>query len=172
MSIEKKALIVQDGEIDSEVLAQCLEELGYSVTTVVKGTQEDTALRSFEGLVIKRTCSRDGLSEEQMHKEGCLELDPEHYEIKKNGVDLKLTLREFKLLPHLIRGRGRIYTREELLSDVWGYGYIGDVRTVDVMIRRIREKLEDVPSKPEFIKTKRGVGYYFDINASRSGRSE
>ena len=71
------------------------------------------------------------------------------------------------MLSHLMADSGRIFSREELLSDVWGYKYIGDIRTVDVMIRRLREKLEDVPSRPRYIKTKRSVGYYFDTNAGR-----
>ncbi len=75
---------------------------------------------------------------------------------------LPLTIREFNLLVYLIRGKGKVFSREDLLSDVWGYEYLGDIRTVDVTIRRLREKLEDDPSEPSYIKTKRSVGYYFD----------
>lgn len=163
MSAKKTGvLIVEDEELDSESIARSLQKLGFAVKTVLKGKQEETALRDFDGFVLKRV-----KASEEKHRAGCLELYPAHYEVKKNGRDIQLTLREYKLLSHLIRGKGRIFSREELLSDVWGYDYIGDVRTVDVMIRRIREKLEDDPSRPVFVKTKRSVGYYFDVNACR-----
>ena len=168
MSLKKiKVLIVEDEEIDSESMSRSFEEQGFAVKTVSKGAQEEAALRGFDGLLIKRVKKGNRLREEKKQREGCLELDPAHYEIKKNGKEIQLTLREFKLLNYLMKGRGRIFSREELLSDVWGYEYIGDIRTVDVMIRRLREKLEDVPSRPRYIKTKRSVGYYFDMSACR-----
>ncbi len=92
---------------------------------------------------------------------GTLELDPEHYEARKNGVPLPLTLREWELLKFLMYARGQIFSREYLLEKVWGYEYYGDARTVDVTVRRLREKIEEEPSNPELILTKRGVGYYF-----------
>ena len=76
--------------------------------------------------------------------------------------DLNLTLREFELLTFLATQTPTIFTRENLLEKVWGYEYFGDVRAVDVTIRRLREKIEDDPSKPKYIVTKRGVGYYFN----------
>lgn len=91
-----------------------------------------------------------------------LEIDINRYEIKRAGETLELTLREFELVKFLIAQRGQIFTRENLLEKVWGYEYFGDVRTVDVTVRRLREKLEKDPSKPEYILTKRGVGYYFN----------
>ena len=93
---------------------------------------------------------------------GRLEVDPEHYEVRKDGKIIDLTLREFELLKFLSGQKGQIFTREVLLEKVWGYEYFGDVRTVDVTIRRLREKIEDDPGKPVHILTKRGVGYYFD----------
>lgn len=93
---------------------------------------------------------------------GRLDLNLERYEVRKDGEVLELTLREYELLKFLAQQKGLVFSRETLLEKVWGYEYFGDVRTVDVTVRRLREKLEDDPGKPEYILTKRGVGYYFD----------
>jgi two-component system, OmpR family, response regulator VicR len=95
---------------------------------------------------------------------GDLEVDPVQYEVRRAGEVLELTLREFELVKFLMEQKGQIFTRENLLEKVWGYEYYGDVRTVDVTVRRLREKLEREPSRPEYILTKRGVGYYFNPN--------
>ena len=83
------------------------------------------------------------------------------YEVRKDGQPLDLTLREFELLKYLATRDDKVFSREQLLEDVWGYEYYGDIRTVDVTVRRLREKLEDDPSDPKYIITKRGIGYYF-----------
>ena len=75
-----------------------------------------------------------------------------------------MTLREFDLVAFLAKNSGQVFSREELLQQVWDYDYYGDVRTVDVTVRRTREKLEPDPNKYKYILTKRGVGYYFDKN--------
>ncbi|MBR0464806.1 MAG: response regulator transcription factor [Clostridia bacterium] len=75
--------------------------------------------------------------------------------------DINLTAREFDLLQLFVSNRGKVFSREELLETVWKYDYLGDLRTVDVHIRRLREKIENNPAQPEFILTKWGVGYYF-----------
>ncbi|MDI9482084.1 MAG: response regulator [Bacillota bacterium] len=93
---------------------------------------------------------------------GDLTIDINRYEIKRGDEIIELTLREFELVKFLAAQRGQIFSRESLLEKVWGYEYYGDVRTVDVTVRRLREKLERLPSKPEYILTKRGVGYYFN----------
>jgi two-component system response regulator VicR len=90
---------------------------------------------------------------------GDLVIDTATYEVRKHDRNLDLTHREFELLCYLIKHRGTVLTREQLLQEVWGYDYFGDVRTVDVTIRRLREKIEDDPSNPEYILTRRGVGY-------------
>lgn len=92
---------------------------------------------------------------------GDLVIDIEKYEVCKRGEAVSLTFREFELLKFLAMRKGRIFTREQLLNKVWDYEFYGDVRTVDVTIRRLREKIEDNPSVPAYIITKRGVGYYF-----------
>lgn len=91
-----------------------------------------------------------------------LVIDCDRYEVKRDGKVIELTLREFELVKFLAMHPGQIFTRETLLEKVWGYEYYGDVRTVDVTVRRVREKLERDPSNCEYILTKRGVGYYFD----------
>lgn len=91
---------------------------------------------------------------------GDLVIHQDAYTVTKNGEDVELTHREFELLSYLSQHIGQVMTREHLLETVWGYDYFGDVRTVDVTIRRLREKIEDQPSHPTYILTRRGVGYY------------
>jgi two-component system, OmpR family, response regulator VicR len=98
----------------------------------------------------------------QVLKCGGLHIDIDRYEIKREDIIIELTLREFELVKFLALQQDQIFSRESLLEKVWGYEYYGDVRTVDVTVRRLREKLEKEPSNPEFIMTKRGVGYYFN----------
>lgn len=87
-------------------------------------------------------------------------IHPEAYSVSKEGVHIDLTHREFELFYYLARHIGQVMTREDLLETVWGYDYFGDVRTVDVTVRRLREKIEEDPSNPMWIVTRRGVGYY------------
>ncbi|MDN4494129.1 response regulator YycF [Ureibacillus aquaedulcis] len=91
---------------------------------------------------------------------GTLIIQPDAYLVLKRGETIELTHREFELLHYLAKHIGQVMTREHLLQTVWGYDYFGDVRTVDVTIRRLREKIEDNPSHPNWIVTRRGVGYY------------
>ena len=81
--------------------------------------------------------------------------------VYKNGRPLELSAREFDILCFLSAAPGRVFSREELMEQVWGYEYYGDLRAVDVAIRRLREKVEDQPASPKYIITKRGMGYYF-----------
>lgn len=91
---------------------------------------------------------------------GPLLIQPDAYLVSKRGEPIDLTHREFELIYYLARHIGQVMTREHLLQAVWGYDYFGDVRTVDVTVRRLREKVEDNPSNPSWIVTRRGVGYY------------
>ncbi len=93
-------------------------------------------------------------------KVGDLTIHPDAYTVTKRGENINLTHREFELLHYLARHLGQVINREHLLQTVWGYDYFGDVRTVDVTVRRLREKIEDNPSHPEWLVTRRGVGYY------------
>ena len=89
-----------------------------------------------------------------------LVLDSEKYVVVKNGVIIDLTMKEFEVLKLLASNAGQVFTREQILKNVWGYDYYGDLRSVDVTIRRIREKIEDNTAEPKYIITKRGIGYY------------
>ena len=92
---------------------------------------------------------------------GQITVDTQERNVYKNGVPVELTAREFDVVELLIKNPNRVYSRENLLDLIWGYEYRSDIRTVDVHIRRIREKLETVPAEPEYFMTKWGVGYYF-----------
>ena len=88
-------------------------------------------------------------------------IDADQRSVKKNGTETELTMKEFDLLLFLMKNPGKVYSRDKLLELVWGYNYLGDTRTVDVHIRRLREKLEEDPANPAVFATKWGVGYYF-----------
>ncbi|GGA46989.1 response regulator YycF [Paenibacillus physcomitrellae] len=94
-------------------------------------------------------------------------IDTDMYTVYKNGEPLDLTHREYELLYYMARNAGKVMTREHLLQAVWGFEYFGDVRTVDVTIRRLREKIESDPGKPEVILTRRGLGYL--IRSTKNG---
>lgn len=114
---------------------------------------------------LRKVAAREEAEEKPSAAEGNfgrLDLNPERYEVRKDGKIIDLTVREFELLKFLSARKGQVFSRETMLEKVWGYEYFGDVRTVDVTIRRLREKIEDDPGKPTYILTKRGVGYYFD----------
>lgn len=98
----------------------------------------------------------------RVNKYGDLTIDIDRYEVRRGDTIIELTLREFELVKFLAAQQGTIFSRESLLEKVWGYEYYGDVRTVDVTVRRVREKLELDPANPKYIITKRGVGYYFN----------
>lgn len=89
-----------------------------------------------------------------------LTVDPARRSVTRDGRETELTQREFELILFLARSPGRVFSRQELMQKVWQYDYLGDLRTVDVTVRRLREKLEDNPAEPEYVMTKRGVGYY------------
>lgn len=91
---------------------------------------------------------------------GNLVIMPDAYIVEKDGQKIELTHREFELLHYLASHMGQVMTREHLLQTAWGYDYLGDVRTVDVTVHRLREKIEDNPIQPKILVTRRGVGYY------------
>ena len=88
-------------------------------------------------------------------------IDQERYDVYGNGRACELTQREFELICFLAARPGKVFSREELLSEVWQYEFYGDLRAVDVAVRRLREKIEEDASQPVYLLTKRGVGYYF-----------
>ena len=104
--------------------------------------------------------ARPGAQNAHILEHGGITLDTEKRSARKNGAHVELTAREFDLIELFMRSPGRVFSRDSLLDLVWGYDYQGDARTVDVHIRRLREKLEDNPAAPKLIITKWGVGYY------------
>lgn len=107
------------------------------------------------------TTPTDGERLQKPLREANLEVDMISHQATVSGVPLRLKPKEFDLLAFLMRNRGRAFSRDQLLEQVWGYEYAGDTRTVDVHVRWLREKVESDPSRPEMIETVRGVGYRF-----------
>ncbi|RAL23377.1 response regulator YycF [Thermoflavimicrobium daqui] len=103
--------------------------------------------------------SSSGEKESNLFIIGDLTIDPHSFVVQKRNKAIDLTHREFELLLYLSKHINQVVTREHLLQSVWGYDYFGDVRTVDVTIHRLREKIEDDPSAPKYIITRRGIGY-------------
>lgn len=95
-------------------------------------------------------------------EKGDIKLDCDSRRLFINDNEINLTAREFELLEILIKNENKVYSRESLLKIVWGEDYPGDVRTVDVHVRRLREKIEANPSEPKYVHTKWGVGYYYN----------
>ncbi len=106
---------------------------------------------------------QETVTSENSDRFGDIVIDFDRYEVYKRGEVIYLTVREFELLKFLATQKNQIFSREALLEKVWGYEYFGDVRAVDVTIRRLREKVEDDPGHPKYIITKRGFGYYFTV---------
>ncbi len=112
--------------------------------------------------IMRRTNRKSAKKEEsKMVERGDMRLDCEGRRVYIKDKEINLTAKEFELLELLIKNPGKVYGRENLLKLVWGSDYPGDVRTVDVHIRRLREKIEEVPGEPAYVRTKWGVGYYF-----------
>ena len=158
-------LTARDGEIDKilglELGADDYITKPFSVRELVARVKAN--LRKVD--INASTQRLDGVGEENKKKENKivvndLELDLDRFEVKVRGEIIDLTLREFEVLKFLATQPGQVVTRETLLEKVWGYEYYGDIRTVDVTVRRIREKIEKDTSVPKILITKRGVGYY------------
>ncbi|HJV45393.1 MAG TPA: response regulator YycF [Bacillota bacterium] len=147
-------LTAKDSEID-KVLG--LEFGADDYVTKPFGTRELLARIKVQ---LRRT-ERNHKKDETIIQLGSLEIDTSSYIVRKEGVPLELTQREFALIHYLASHCNQVMTRDHLLQSVWGYDYFGDERTVDVTIRRLREKIEDDPSNPQFIITRRGLGYVF-----------
>ncbi len=90
-------------------------------------------------------------------------LDPERHEVRRRGDLLQVPLKEFELLELLMTNAGRVLTRETLIDRIWGPNYVGDTKTLDVHIKRLRAKVEDDPTRPSRITTVRGLGYKFEV---------
>ena len=159
-------LTAKDGEIDKilglELGADDYITKPFSVREVMARVKAN--LRKVEvNLEEEKVARKEEKKEEKKDtaiKVGDLVLDLEKYEVHIGGKVINLTLREFEVLKFLAQQPGQVVTREALLERVWGYEYYGDIRTVDVTVRRIRERIEKDTSNPQILITKRGVGYY------------
>lgn len=160
-------LTAKDGEIDKilglELGADDYITKPFSVRELVARVKAN--LRKVEAVSSNTKVVEQQVVNEEKKKEskivvGDLELDLDKFEVKVRGEVIDLTLREFEVLKFLASQPEQVVTRETLLEKVWGYEYYGDIRTVDVTVRRIREKIEKDTSIPKILITKRGVGYY------------
>ena len=172
----KKILVVDDERPISDIIKFNLTKEGYEVVTAFDGREAleqfeaenpdlvilDLMLPELDGLEVAKEIRKTShtpiimlsAKDSEFDKVIGLEIGADDF------VTKPFSNREFELLFHLATHMGQVMTREHLLETVWGYDYFGDVRTVDVTIRRLREKIEDTPSRPEYILTRRGVGYY------------
>ena len=159
-------LTAKDGEIDKilglELGADDYITKPFSVRELVARVKAN--LRKVDAnsnkKSIEQVSSKEKKKKENKLKVGELELDLDKFEVKVRGKVIDVTLREFEVLRFLASQPEQVVTREVLLEKVWGYEYFGDIRTVDVTVRRIREKIEKDTAMPKIIITKRGVGYY------------
>ena len=120
-------------------------------------------LRKVEASSASEQNSADGIKRDNIIKVGVLTLDLDRFEVMVDNKRVDLTLREYEVLKFLASEPGQVVSREVLLEKVWGYEYYGDIRTVDVTVRRIREKIEKDTSDPKILMTKRSVGYYIAV---------
>lgn len=149
-------LTAKDSEID-KVLGL---ELGADDYVTKPFSNREVIARVKANLRRQLQPGAEQLKENKDIKVSSLVIHPDAYAVTKDDKKVELTHREFELLHYLARHIGQVMTREHLLETVWGYDYYGDVRTVDVTVRRLREKIEDTPSHPIWLITRRGVGYY------------
>lgn len=111
--------------------------------------------------IFRRTSKAETENNQNVIEDGEIRMDCDSRRLTIRGKEINLTAKEFDLMELLMKNPNKVYSRENLLNLVWGYEYPGDVRTVDVHVRRLREKVEDNPSEPRYVHTKWGVGYYY-----------
>ena len=155
-------LTAKDSEIDKilglELGADDYITKPFSVRELIARVKAN--LRKVENMSVQKIDNEYPKKKENKIIVNDLELDLDKFEVKIRGEIIDLTVREFEVIKFLASQPGQVVTRETLLEKVWGYEYYGDIRTVDVTVRRIREKIEKDTSSPKILITKRGVGYY------------
>jgi len=169
-------LTAKDAEIDKivglELGADDYITKPFSVRELIARIKANLRKNEYSSVTNGNDDDNNGKKEFEIGKEriviGDLLLDLEKFEVRLKGKEVELTLREFEVLKYLAQQPGQVVTREMLLEKVWGYEYYGDIRTVDVTVRRIREKIEKDTAAPKILITKRGVGYYISTKTSNS----
>ena len=174
MNVPIIMLTAKDGEIDKilglELGADDYMTKPFSVRELVARVKAN--LRKVDVVIENNNNNNSNLEKDSNDKQyrdnkivvGEIELDLDKFEVTVRGKTIDLTLREFEVLKFLCSQPEQVVSRETLLEKVWGYEYYGDIRTVDVTVRRIREKIEKDTSMPKILITKRGVGYYITTN--------
>lgn len=132
----------------------------FSVRELMARVKANLRKAEITAKAMENEANKDSEANANVLTVGDLSLDLSKFEVKVRGEVIDLTLREFEVIKYLANQPGQVVTRETLLEKVWGYEYYGDIRTVDVTVRRIREKIEKDTSNPKILITKRGVGYY------------
>src|SRR5665647_3338652 len=166
-----RILLVEDEESFSDPLSYMLRKEGYEVSVAETGPDAladyGTKPYSSRELLarIKAVLRRGHEPEELMPatlESGPVRMDVERHTVTVNGTPIALPLKEFELLEILLRNSGRVLTRMQLIDRVWGSDYVGDTKTLDVHVKRLRAKVEPDPPNPQFIVTVRGLGYKFE----------
>ena len=176
--MQGKILLVEDEKTLAKALRFTLEKEGFAVAVAYDGEEATQALAAdppdlvildlmlpkLDGFEVCRRLRRTGQTDaggRKMIRMGSLQMDLIRHRVTVEDREVPLTAREYALLSFLASNPGRVYSREQLLEQVWGYGFCGDARTVDVHIRHLREKLEENPAEPRYLLTVWGSGYKF-----------
>ena len=165
MNVPILMVTAKDSEVDKilglELGADDYITKPFSVRELIARVKAN--LRKAEVSVISENVGTDNIKRDNVINVGVLTLDLDRFEVMVRDKSVDLTLREFEVLKFLASEPGQVVSREVLLEKVWGYEYYGDIRTVDVTVRRIREKIEKDTSNPKILMTKRSVGYYIAV---------
>ncbi len=165
MNVPILMVTAKDSEVDKilglELGADDYVTKPFSVRELIARIKAN--LRKIEASSAAEQTSADGVKRDNIIKVGALTLDLDRFEVMVDNKRVDLTLREYEVLKFLASEPGQVVSREVLLEKVWGYEYYGDIRTVDVTVRRIREKIEKDTSDPKILMTKRSVGYYIAV---------
>ena len=165
MNVPILMVTAKDSEVDKilglELGADDYVTKPFSVRELIARIKAN--LRKIEASSATEQTSADGVKRDNIIKVGVLTLDLDRFEVMVDNKRVDLTLREYEVLKFLASEPGQVVSREVLLEKVWGYEYYGDIRTVDVTVRRIREKIENDTSDPKILMTKRSVGYYIAV---------